>query len=97
MCIRDSGSANQLAAGDSDFTLTDTGTATGIHYELDNVDTADWNQGGIALTSVGGIFRHSQTQDSTYTIASTEGAVVAGPISIGTSATVTIAGTMVIL
>ena len=92
-----SGSANQLAAGNSDFTLTDTGTATGIHYELDNVDTADWNQGGIALTSVGGIFRHSQTQDSTYTVASTEGAVVAGPISIGSSATVTIAGTMVIL
>ena len=92
-----SGSANQLAAGDSDFTLTDTGTATGIHYELDNVDTADWNQGGIALTSVGGIFRHSQTQDSTYTVASTEGAVVAGPISIGSSATVTVAGTMVIL
>ena len=48
-----SGSANQLAAGDSDFTLTDTGTATGIHYELDNVDTADWNQGGIALTAAG--------------------------------------------
>ena len=91
------GSANALSTGDSDFTLTDTGTATGIHYELDNVDTADWNQGGIALTSVGGIFRHSQTQDSTYTVASTEGAVVAGPISIGSSATVTIAGTMVIL
>ena len=91
------GSSNALVADNSDFTLTDTGTATGIHYELDNVDTADWNQGGIALTSVGGIFRHSQTQDSTYTVASTEGAVVAGPISIGTSATVTIAGTMVIL
>ena len=91
------GSANALVTDNSDFTLTDTGTATGIHYELDNVDTADWNQGGIALTSVGGIFRHSQTQDSTYTVASTEGAVVAGPISIGTSATVTIAGTMVIL
>jgi len=91
------GSSNALVADNSDFTLTDTGTATGIHYELDNVDTADWNQGGIALTSVGGIFRHSQTQDSTYTVASTEGAVVAGPISIGSSATVTIAGTMVIL
>ena len=91
------GSSNALVADNSDFTLTDTGTATGIHYELDNVDTADWNQGGIALTSVGGIFRHSQTQDSTYTVASTEGAVVAGPISIGSTATVTIAGTMVIL
>ena len=91
------GSSNALVADNSDFTLTDTGTATGIHYELDNVDTADWNQGGIALTSVGGIFRHSLTQDSTYTIAATEGAVVAGPISIGSSATLTVAGTMVIL
>ena len=91
------GSSNALVADNSDFTLTDTGTATGIHYELDNVDTADWNQGGISLTSVGGIFRHSQTQDSTYTIAATEGAVVAGPISIGSSATLTVAGTMVIL
>ena len=91
-----SGSAGALTAGDSDFTLSD-GVANGIHYELDNTDMADWNQGGIALTAAGGIFRHNQTQDATYTVASTEGAVVAGPISIGTSATVTIAGTMVIL
>jgi hypothetical protein len=90
-----SGSANQLAAGNSDFTLTDTGTATGIHYELDNVDTADWNQGGIALTAVGGMFRHNQTQSSTFTIAATEGTVMAGPITI--TGTVTNAGTMVIL
>ncbi len=90
-----SGSANQLAAGNSDFTLTDTGTATGIHYELDNVDTADWNQGGIALTAAGGMFRHNQTQSSTFTIAATEGTVMAGPITI--TGTVTNAGTMVIL
>ena len=90
------GSATALIDGDSDFTLTDTGTATGIHYELDNVDTADWNQGGIALTAVGGLFRHNQTQNSPYTIAATEGAVCAGPITIG-SGTVTVAGTMVIL
>ena len=90
------GSATALIDGDSDFTLSD-GIANGIHYELDNTDMADWNQGGIALKAAGGIFRHNQTQDATYTVASTEGAVVAGPISIGSSATVTIAGTMVIL
>jgi hypothetical protein len=89
------GSATALIDGDSDFTLSD-GIANGIHYELDNVDTADWNQGGIALTAVGGLFRHNQTQNSTYTIAATEGAVCAGPITIG-SGTVTVAGTMVIL
>ena len=88
------GSATALIDGDSDFTLTD-GIANGIHYELDNTDMADWNQGGIALSTAGGIFRHNQTQAATYTVASTEGAVLAGPITI--TGTVTNAGTMVIL
>jgi hypothetical protein len=89
-----SGSANALIVGDSDFTLSD-GIANGIHYELDNTDMADWNAGGIALSTAGGIFRHNQTQAATYTVASTEGAVLAGPITI--SGVVTNAGTMVIL
>ena len=88
------GSATALIAGDSDFTLSD-GIANGIHYELDNTDMADWNAGGIALTTAGGIFRHNQTQAATYTVAATEGAVLAGPITI--SGVVTNAGTMVIL
>ena len=65
------GSATALIDGDSDFTLSD-GVANGIHYELDNTDMADWNQGGVALTAAGGIFRHNQTQSATYTIAATE-------------------------
>ena len=89
-----SGSANALIVGDSDFTLSD-GVASGIHYELDNTDMADWNAGGIALSTAGGIFRHNQTQAATYTVAATEGAVLAGPITI--SGVVTNAGTMVIL
>ena len=89
-----SGSANALVDGDSDFTITD-GVANGIHYELDNTDMADWNQGGVALTAAGGMFRHNQTQSATFTIASTEGTVLAGPITI--TGTVTNAGTMVIL
>jgi hypothetical protein len=88
------GSATALIDGDSDFTLAD-GVANGIHYELDNTDMADWNQGGVALTAAGGIFRHNQTQSATYTIAATEGTVLAGPITI--TGTVTNAGTMVIL
>jgi hypothetical protein len=88
------GSATALIDGDSDFTLSD-GIANGIHYELDNTDMADWNQGGVALTAAGGIFRHNQTQSATYTIAATEGTVMAGPITI--TGTVTNAGTMVIL
>jgi hypothetical protein len=89
-----SGSANALVDGDSDFTITD-GVASGIHYELDNTDMADWNQGGVALTAAGGMFRHNQTQSATFTVAATEGTVLAGPITI--TGTVTNAGTMVIL
>ena len=89
-----SGSANALVDGDSDFTITD-GVANGIHYELDDTDMADWNQGGISLKAAGGIFRHNQTQSASYTVAASEGAVMAGPITI--TGTLTNAGTMVIL
>ena len=89
-----SGSANALTDGDSDLTITD-GINNGLDYDLDNTDMATWNTGGIALTADGGIFRHNQTQAATYTVASTEGAVLAGPITI--TGTVTNAGTMVIL
>ena len=89
-----SGSANALIDGDSDLTITD-GLTNGLDYDLDNTDMATWNAGGIALTADGGIFRHNQTQAATYTVASTEGAVLAGPITI--TGTVTNAGTMVIL
>ena len=89
-----SGSAGALTDGDSDFTLTD-GIANGIHYELDNTDMADWNQGGVALTAAGGVFQHNQTQSATYTIGSGSGTVLAGPITI--TGTITNSGTMVIL
>ena len=88
------GSATALIDGDSDFTLSD-GIANGIHYELDNTDMADWNQGGIALTTAGGMFRHNQTQAATFTIASGEGTLLAGPITI--TGTVTNSGTMVVI
>jgi hypothetical protein len=89
-----SGSAGALTDGDSDFTLSD-GVANGIHYELDNTDMADWNQGGVALTAAGGVFQHNQTQSATYTIGSGSGTVLAGPITI--TGTITNSGTMVIL
>lgn len=89
-----SGSANALVDGDSDFTITD-GVANGIHYELDNTDMANWNNTGIQLTTNGGMYRHNQTQAVTMTIASGEGAVFAGPITV--TGTITNNGTMVIV
>ena len=88
------GSASALVDGDSDFTLSD-GVASGIQYELDNTDMADWNQAGIALTTAGGIFQHNQTQAATYTVAAGVGSVLAGPITI--TGTVTNNGTMVVV
>jgi hypothetical protein len=89
------GSANALIVGDSDFTLTDTGTGTGIHYEIDNTDMADWNQAGVVLTTAGGIFQHHQTQAATYAVPANTGAVLAGPITI--TGTITNNGTMVVI
>ena len=88
------GSAGALIDGDSDFTLTD-GVASGIHYELDNTDMADWNQAGVVLTTAGGIFQHHQTQAATYSVSSNTGAVLAGPITI--TGTITNNGTMVVI
>ena len=88
------GSATALIDGDSDFTLAD-GIANGIHYELDNTDMANWNAGGVALTTAGGIFTHHQTQAATYTVAANTGSVLAGPITI--TGTVTNNGTMVVV
>ena len=88
------GSATALIDGDSDFTLSD-GIANGIHYELDNTDMANWNAGGVALTTAGGIFTHHQTQAATYTVAANTGSVLAGPITI--TGTVTNNGTMVVV
>jgi hypothetical protein len=86
------GSASALVDGTSDLTLTD---GTGLDYDISGTDVGSWEAGGIALTADGGIFRHNQTQSATYTVASTEGAVLAGPITI--EGTITNAGTMVIL
>ena len=89
-----SGSANALEDGDSDFTISD-GVANGIHYELDNTDMANWNETGIQLTTNGGVYRHHQTIAPTFTVASGEGFVLAGPITI--SGTITNNGTMVVI
>lgn len=89
-----SGSANALEDGDSDFTISD-GVANGIHYELDNTDMANWNETGIQLTTNGGVYRHHQTITPTFTVASGEGFVLAGPITI--AGTITNNGTMVVI
>ena len=66
-----------------------------IRYDVAGTEVAVQDAGGIALTSSGGTFRHNQTQASTYTIASSEGVVMAGPVTI--TGTITNNGTLVIM
>ena len=71
----------------------------GVDEDIIRFDTAGVERATmsttLALTSAGGAYVHSQEQTSNYTIGLTEGAVLAGPITI--SGVVTNAGTMVIL
>ena len=92
------GSASSLSAGDSSLELVD-GLDSGLTFELDGTTASDtmatWNRAGVALTTMGGIFTHHQTQAATYTVAANTGSVLAGPITI--TGTVTNNGTMVVV
>ena len=70
-------------------------TSDEIDVDIAGSKIATFEAGGVALTAAGGMFRHNQTQSATFTVAATEGTVLAGPITI--TGTVTNAGTMVIL
>jgi len=90
-------SSDEILDGDSDTKIqVDAG---GIDEDKIRFDTAGTERAvmdtTLALTTNGGLFQHNQTQAGIFTIASGEGTVVAGPITI--TGTVTNAGTMVIL
>ena len=87
-----------IVDGDSDTKIqVDEGGADEdkIRYDVAGTEVAVQDAGGVALTTNGGIFRHHQTQSATYTVATNEGAVMAGPITI--TGTVTNNGTMVVI
>ena len=87
-----------IVDGDSDTKIqVDEGSADEdkIRYDVAGTEVAVQDAGGIALTSSGGTFRHNQTQASTYSIASGEGVVMAGPVTI--TGTITNNGTLVIM
>ena len=92
------GSASSLSDGDSSLELAD-GLDNGLTFELDGTSASDtmatWNRAGVALTTMGGIFTHHQTQAATYTVAANTGSVLAGPITI--TGIVTNNGTMVVV
>ena len=93
-----SADSTAISDGDSDTKIqVDEGGSDEdkIRYDVAGTEVAVQDAGGIALTSSGGTFRHNQTQASTYSIASGEGVVMAGPVTI--TGTITNNGTLVIM
>ena len=66
-----------------------------IRYDVAGTEVATQDVSGMAFTTNSGTVRHNQTQAATYTIASGEGQVMAGPVTI--TGTITNNGTLVIM
>ena len=66
-----------------------------LRYDIAGTEVAVQDGGGLAFTTNSGTVRHHQTQAATYTIAASEGLVMAGPVTI--TGTITNNGTLVIM
>ena len=66
-----------------------------LRYDIAGTEVAVQDGGGMAFTTNSGTVRHHQTQAATYTIAASEGQIIAGPITV--TGTITNNGTLVIM
>ena len=66
-----------------------------LRYDIAGTEVAVQDVSGIAFTTNSGTVRHHQTQAATYTIAASEGQVMAGPVTV--TGTITNNGTLVIM
>ena len=66
-----------------------------LRYDIAGTEVAVQDGGGLAFTTNSGTVRHHQTQAATYTIAASEGQIMAGPVTV--TGTITNNGTLVIM
>ena len=66
-----------------------------LRYDVAGTEVAVQDGGGLAFTTNSGTVRHHQTQAATYTIAASEGQIMAGPVTV--TGTITNNGTLVII
>tara|TARA_R100000008_G_scaffold72314_1_gene50441 strand:- start:106 stop:693 length:588 start_codon:yes stop_codon:yes gene_type:complete len=66
-----------------------------LRYDIAGTEVAVQDVSGMAFTSNSGTVRHHQTQAATYTIAASEGQIMAGPVTV--TGTITNNGTLVIM
>jgi hypothetical protein len=66
-----------------------------IRYDIAGAEVATQTARGLEFTAVGGFVMNQTTNSQTFTIASTENAMVAGPISF--TGTITVEGTLAVV
>ena len=66
-----------------------------IRYDIAGAEVATQTARGLEFTSVGGFVMNQTTNSQTFTIASTENAMVAGPIAL--SGTITVSGSLAVV
>ena len=91
------GSANIISDADSDtkIQVEEGSDEDTIRYDIAGAEVATQTARGLEFTSVGGFVMNQTTNSQTFSIASTENAMVAGPIAF--TGTITVEGTLVII
>ena len=86
-----------IVDGDSDtkIQVEESSDEDTIRYDVAGTEVATQNVSGLAFTTNSGTVRHHQTQAATYTIAASEGQIMAGPVTV--TGTITNNGTLVIM
>ena len=83
------------ADADSKIQVEESSDEDKIRYDVAGTEVATQDVSGMAFTTNSGTVRHHQTQAATYTIAASEGQVMAGPVTV--TGTITNNGTLVIM
>jgi hypothetical protein len=88
---------NSISDADSDtkIQVEESSDEDTIRYDIAGAEVASQTARGFEFTSVGGFVMNQTTNSQTFTIASTENAMVAGPISF--TGTITVEGTLAVV
>ena len=88
---------NNISDADSDtkIQVEESSDEDTIRYDIAGAEVATQTARGLEFTSVGGFVMNQTTNSQTFSIASTENAMVAGPIAF--TGTITVEGTLVII
>ena len=85
----------QDADGDTQIQVEESSDEDIIRYDVAGAEVATQTARGFEFTAVGGFVMNQTTNSQTFTIASTENAIVGGPIAL--SGTITVEGSLAVV